>query len=858
MNDIQAVPRAPADARPPAWIEGLGALLRPWIRIRREPADATKLIPDDPRPTVYVVERYGLSDTLILEEACKEAGLPSPYAAASKLPINRRSAVISLSRRPRVFGRRPHPTRSETLSRLADALRADPETDVRLVPVSIFVGRAPDRESGWFRVLFSENWVVVGRFRRLLAILLNGRDTIVQFAAPVSMREVIMDQPDVAPERGVRKLQRILRVHFRRIRAIVIGPDLSHRRTVVDALLNTDPVRAAIEAVSSKENISPEKARARARSYAMEIAADYSHPVVRSISFMLKAFWNKLYEGVDVHHFDTLLRVAPGHEVIFVPCHRSHVDYLLLSYQLLQHGVAIPHIGAGINLNLPVIGPILRRGSAFFLRRTFKGDPLYSTVFREYISQLFQRGVSLEYFIEGGRSRTGRLLAPRGGMLSMTLRSFLRESRRPVVFQPVYIGYEKIMEGNAYIGELSGKPKEKESLLGLFRAFGALRQHYGRVAVNFGEPIFLKPLLDKVAPDWQAATAEPEAKPEWLNRAVDALATRILEHVNRAANVNPINLLAVALLSMPKHAMAEADLAAQLDLCKALLTELPYSDRVTMTERSPAEIIAYGETMQWITRTAHPLGDVIGVEEKQGVLLSYFRNNVTHLFATAAWVACCFLNNRRLARASILRLGRLVYPFIQAELFLPWTEEEFVQRIQATISFFIARGVLEADSDGRVIARGPGQSDAAFRLRSLAHNILPAIERYYIALALLVKNGRHTLSSGELENLCWLSAQRLSLLHELNAPEFFDRSLFRGFIQKLRERRVVWADENGKLDFDRGLEEVTRNARVILSREIRHGILKLTPEKKAALAQAAQEQEQAQTQALPTEENKAD
>ena len=517
MNDIQAVPRAPSDARPPAWVEGLGALLRPWIRIRREPADATKLLPDDPRPTVYVVERYGLSDTLILEEACREAGLPSPYAAAKKLPINRRSAVISLSRRPRVFGRRPHPTRSETLSRLAEVIRADPDADVRLVPVSIFVGRAPDRESGWFRVLFSENWVVVGRFRRLLAILLNGRDTIVQFAAPVSMREVIMDpQGELAPERGVRKLQRILRVHFHRIRAIVIGPDLSHRRTVVDALLNTEPVRAAIEAVASKENIRIEKARARARSYAMEIAADYSHPVVRSISFMLKAFWNKLYEGVDVHHFDTLRRVAPGHEVIFVPCHRSHVDYLLLSYQLLQHGVAIPHIGAGINLNLPVIGPILRRGSAFFLRRTFKGDPLYSTVFREYISQLFQRGVSLEYFIEGGRSRTGRLLAPRGGMLSMTLRSFLRESRRPVVFQPVYIGYEKIMEGNAYIGELSGKPKEKESLLGLFRAFGALRQHYGRVAVNFGEPIFLKPLLDRVAPDWQAATAEPEAKPEWL------------------------------------------------------------------------------------------------------------------------------------------------------------------------------------------------------------------------------------------------------------------------------------------------------------------------------------------------------
>ena len=210
-----------------------------------------------------------------------------------------------------------------------------------------------------------------------------------------------------------------------------------------------------------------------------------------------------------------------------------------------------------------------------------------------------------------------------------------------------------------------------------------------------------------------------------------------------------------------------------------------------MTELSPAQIIAYGEKMGWISRIAHPLGDVLGLDEKAGVLLSYFRNNVTHLYAAAAWVACCFLNNRRMARASILRLGRLVYPFIQSELFLPWTDDEFAERIQQTIDFFVARGLLGTDADGRVITRQPGQSDSAFRLRSLARNLLPAIERYYIGLALLVKNGPHTLSAGELETLCWLTAQRLSLLHELNAPEFFDRSLFRGFIQKLRERRVI-------------------------------------------------------------------
>ena len=825
-------------ARGPAWLNLLGALLRPWIRIRREPKDPQELLPDDGVPTVYVVERYGLSDTLILEQACREAGLPSPYEAAGKLPIKRTRAIIALTPRPSLFRSRPHSSRSETLSQLAELISENRQDDIRLVPVSIFVGRAPDRQSGWFRVLFAENWVVVGRFRRLLAILLNGRDTIVQFSAPVSLRQTLDEQGDAALERSVRKLSRVLRVHFRLTRTTIIGADLSHRRTVVDAVVDADSVRQTITAVAAKENIREEQARRRARGYALEIAADYSHTVVRSISFMLIALWNKLYDGVVMHHFDKLRAVAPGHEVIYVPCHRSHVDYLLLSYTLYQNGLVPPHIAAGVNLNLPGLGAILRRGGAFFLRLSFKSNALYSAVFTEYVSQLFARGVALEYFIEGGRSRTGRLLTPRSGMLAMTLRSFLRESRRPVIFQPVYFGYEKLMEGKSYIGELSGKPKEKESLIGLLRAFRVLRQHYGKVTINFGEPIELAPLLDEVAPSWRASTGAPESKPEWLPAAVDTLAERIQSNINRAVDVNPINLLALALLAMPKHAMAEADLLAQIGLCKDLLLALPFGDRMTITDKNPAEIIAYGESMQWVRRVEHPLGDVLVVEGDNSVLLSYFRNNVQHVFVAAAWIACCFLNNRRMSRTTLLRIGRLVYPFIRAELFLPWSEDEFRERLQVTLDFFVKRGLLATDADGRVLERAPGQSDSAFQLRVMSHSLLQAVERYYITLALLVSNGRHTLSAAELENLCSLTAQRLSLLHQLNAPEFFDRSLFRGFIQKLRERRVIWADENNKLDFDAGLEDLVKESKVILSRDIRHGILKLTAELPMASGEA--------------------
>ncbi|MEO5830859.1 MAG: glycerol-3-phosphate 1-O-acyltransferase PlsB [Rhodanobacter sp.] len=811
----------------PWWFNLAGQLLQPWVRIRRDPAEPATLLQAGV-PVCYVIERDGFSDALILKRACREAGLPSPMQALSG--TRRRRSVFALTRRDGwIFGRNRKRAASGPLSQLVHSLEGRPELDVQIVPVSIYVGRAPTRDSGWFRVLFSENWVMVGRFGRMLALLLNGRDTVVHFSAPISLRQMLDDSGTIAPERFARKVARVLRTHFHRIRAAVIGPDLSHKRTVVDAVLNAEPVRAAIAATASKEKISHAKAWRKANKLLLEIAADYSHPVVRSASFLLSNFWNKLYDGIAMHHFDKARAAAPGHEVIYVPCHRSHTDYLLMSYQLHVSGVVVPHIAAGVNLNLPVIGSILRRGGAFFLRRSFRGNALYSVVFNEYVAQLIDRGVPMEYFIEGGRSRTGRLLAPRAGMLVMTVRAFLRAPRRPVLFQPVYIGYEKLMEGASYAGELSGKTKEKESLIGLLRGLKVLRQRYGHVSLNFGEPIKLTPLLDAASSDWRTAGADSDAKPEWLNSVTDHLAEQIQININRAADVNPINLLALALLATPKHAMAESDLLTQLELSKSMLEELPYSDRVTLTPMNPAAIIAYGEQMGWIQRVQHPLGDVLTVSAEQAVLLSYFRNNVLHLNATAAWVACCFLNNRRMARASVLRLGRIIYPFIQGELFLPWDADGFVEQLQATIDFFVRRGLLECTNDGRSLERSPGQDDGAFQLKVIARSLIQAFERYYITIAALAKNGPHTMSSGELESACTLTAQRLSLLNELTAPEFFDKALFRGFIQKLRERRIVWTDPDGKLDYDNALEGMVRDARVILSREVRHSILKITP-----------------------------
>ena len=199
--------RAPVGRRP-WWARLLGRLVEPWLSLKIEPEHPGQY--NDGRPVVYVLEDYGLSNALILDKACREAGLPSPLVPIAGDPTGRKRAYLALSRRsssnsliPEQRGAKTH---SDSLAKLLQAHRANPALDIHLVPVSIFVGRAPDKQSGWFAVLFSENWALVGRFRRLLAVLLNGRDTIVRFAPPVSLRETVDE--GLEPERTVRSASR--------------------------------------------------------------------------------------------------------------------------------------------------------------------------------------------------------------------------------------------------------------------------------------------------------------------------------------------------------------------------------------------------------------------------------------------------------------------------------------------------------------------------------------------------------------------------------------------------------------------------------------------------------------------------
>src|SRR5690606_10596497 len=127
-----------------------------------------------------------------------------------------------------------------------------------------------------------------------------------------------------------------------------------------------------------------------------------------------------------------------------------------------------------------------------------------------------------------------------------------------------------------------------------------------------------------------------------------------------------------------------------------------------------------------------------------------------HLFTASAWIACCFQHNRRVARDTLLRIGRAVYPFLQAELFLPWDQERVADPVDCTSDGCRREGLLErvGDGDGGLLARDAGQADEVCRLRALGHPRQQAFERYYGAISVLAKSGPGTLGAGELESLC--------------------------------------------------------------------------------------------------------
>ena len=507
--------------------------------------------------------------------------------------------------------------------------------------------------------------------------------------------------------------------------------------------------------------------------------------MIRLTDRILGFTWNRLYQGINVHNAERVRQLAhDGHEIVYVPCHRSHMDYLLLSYVLYHQGLVPPHIAAGINLNFWPAGPIFRRLGAFFIRRTFKGNKLYSTVFREYLGELFSRGYSVEYFVEGGRSRTGRLLDPKTGTLSMTIQAMLRGGTRPITLVPIYIGYEHVMEVGTYAKELRGATKEKESLPQMVRGLSKLR-NLGQGYVNFGEPLPLMTYLNHHVPEWREAIDPIEAvRPSWLTPTVNNIAADLMVRINNAGAANAMNLCCTALLASRQRSLTREQLTQQLECYLALLRNVPYSPDATAPSASASELIDHALQMNKFEVEKDTIGDIIILPREQAVLMTYYRNNIAHMLVMPSLLAALVTQHRHLSRAEVLRHVETLYPFLKAELFLRWEKAELAGVMDALIAEMLRQELIVIDGD--VMSLNPSHSRS---LQLLAAGARETLQRYAITFWLLSANPSINRSSLEKESRT--VAQRLSVLHGINAPEFFDKAVFSTLVLTLRDEGYI-------------------------------------------------------------------
>ncbi|MFK7892696.1 MAG: glycerol-3-phosphate 1-O-acyltransferase PlsB [Granulosicoccus sp.] len=794
----------------------LTRLMELWVKPDILPADPNELIKAE-LPVLYVLEVGGAADRVALQIATTRFGLKNPGNKLTYGNLTESSSVDVLQRRQGTVFRKHRWVISRRLSRLVEESATSQAGEVQIVPVSVYWGRAPGKDSSVWKLLFSENWQFAGRTRKFLSTLFLGRHTLVSFSEPLSIQTLI--QSGEPTPVLTRKLARILRTHFRNKRVASLGPDQSHRRMLVDHVLSDPSVRKAMDLDGGSTG--RERIRRRARRYANEIAADVSYPTVRVLHRLLTRLWNELYDGVELDGIDRLKTVADGRQLVYVPCHRSHIDYLLLSYILYVQGLSIPHIAAGINLNLPVIGSLLRRGGAFFLRRSFAGKPLYAAVFNAYLKLLVQRGQALEYFIEGGRSRTGRLLPPKAGMLAMTVSAYLESPNSPVAFIPVYFGYERLLEGRAFTSELAGGKKQRESLFGLFKSLKTLRENYGKVYVNFGQAVELDKLLDTCYPQWRKEDA-PDKRSDWFKSVVDTLGNSIMHNINAAASVTPVSILATVMLATPRGCIDRNELIKELRIYHKLLEGTHAGTLIVIPAIDAHELIDHGCRLGFIELVQDQLGTIVQIADGQSAPLTYFKNNILHLLTLPALIAASLANQKYRHQHEIQHLIDSTFPVIQSELFqsIDLTEH----RVRQALTGLSDAGLIV--SEGENWSRPQIGSIEAICLLRLAQVVTPALERDYLCACLLAQSATEALKLSELARQCEACADRLALTHGRISNELYDKHLHNSFIMTLEQLGFV-VIENNTVAATAKLYTMENEARALLPESTRHAIIEI-------------------------------
>ncbi|CRK86032.1 Glycerol-3-phosphate acyltransferase [Candidatus Providencia siddallii] len=750
-----------------------------------------KLIPINPikelhidlnKPMLYILPYSSISDLIILQKQCKKIGLPDPFIK-NNINGTKLQSYIFIENKKYIFKHFLSNTWLDSINIFKiylDLHKKNPNLNIQILPIFIIINRSPKIRKIYTNIILSN---LLNSIKKLIEIIRLGRDSFIMFSPIVYFNRII--QHNDININFINKLIRISKIYYLRQKKAMIGPKPFSNYELFHKLLTSKIIKKVITDESRNKNISIKKAKQNAIDIIKEIAANFSYESIRWIDKFLGYIFKRFYKKINVNHIDRVHKlIQNGFKIVYIPSHRSHMDYLLLSYVLYNQGLVPPHIAAGNNLNFWPTGNIFRRLGAFFIRRTFKSNKFYSTIFREYLYELFIHGYSIEYFIEGGRSRTGYLLKPKTGILSMTLQTMIRNGLYQIAIVPIYIGYEYIIEVESYIKELYGNKKENKKIFSILNKFYKL-QNLGQSHINFGKPIYLWQYLNNHIFDLHNHIKTSEThKPFWLNKIVNFIAIDIMININNSSTVNAINLFSTALLStLHENSTTSIYLIEQVECYLKILRNVPYTlDTIIPNEnayqlfREVLKINKFGIQSYCITKK---------FIYNNAMLMTYYRNNICHLLALPSLIACIIFHYKLISRRNIYYQVKQIYPFLKAELFLHYTNETLNNAIDNFINELNSQKIIYFIDKDQIIIN----SQRIKLIRLLAAGIYEILQRYVVILFLLNKNPE--INKNTLEKKSIALIKYISVLDNIKSRELFDKSIFFTFIDTLRENNYM-------------------------------------------------------------------
>ena len=759
------------------------------VPIPYEPLKHIKI--DRNRPICYMTVSSSIGNLMCIERLTQKLGLPSPF---SPLIVNGKTYKrLCYLRRPGFFSSKS--ARQCHISPILNSwfeLSEESGKEVQILPITVLWSRNPGYEGKALRGVNT----ATPSWRKFLMLTFAGHDNCTIVDDPVN---ALTFKNKVKARNKKHLMHRVIKLSFLKKARSIIGKPLPNRKMVIDELIKRPAVLNAIVEESKRTGKPTEKLKSEALAIYDVMVADTRYSLLKFLNTVITLIWNRIYHGQSIIGADRVRQlVQTGHEIIYIPCHRSHMDYVLLSFVIFHEGLPIPQIASGNNLNFFPVGQIIKRCGSYFIRRKMKGDNFYIALFNEYLSLLFERGYATEFFIEGGRSRTGRTLPPKTGMVAMTIQAQLRGLERPIAFVPTYLGYEHVSEVGSYMRELNGQTKAKESakqLLGIFKRF----RYYGRGYVTFGEPVVVTRFLNQNVPSWRDDIDPTGLKlPHWLHDTVNQLARRLIINLNDAATLNGINLCALAIMNVPDHAMSMGQLHKCLTLYlklirvnenrKKLIPKVPVDKLILQAiELNKFKIYDVGDDMKFV-RPSHG----------QSLQLTYFQNNIVHLFALPALLANIILRNGHIKHEDVRAHARSLFYFLRHELFAPDEEYELDDLIDRYLDTFLKEGYITKNQD-MIYVSGDGYTEFFILSRCIYHNLI----RYLVAVTALDNTEDNTTDIKTFTENCLTYAKRLPLDVTNNSPEFADPILFRIMCETLKRHNYISENKNGLISVNR-------------------------------------------------------